>query len=292
MTQQMKSQYKTEIKTALPYCLYKIDGRFFDLVDMFQTKIRFTKIQTIPNRRTQSSSGIETIRDRWGIDYHSDVEIYTNKSFESDDRESEIWTLKIINDFTKKYRYLDRDAVHLVSLTAEDLFGFQVYSDGKGMISVALAGGITTADPLRTYEISTQLETYLKKKEEIPLWEELVLNAEQYLYQADYRHSVLESVIALEIVISNSVLKKCEEKGVSNNEAEKFIKDIGLTGNIKVTLKLLFGDEVLPPDDILEKCKGGITVRNNIVHKGKKIVTEMEATEILKNNKKLIQFLS
>jgi len=48
------SKKQTQIKTSLPYCLYKMDTRFFKLGDEYNSKIRFTKIEQL-NRRTQSS---------------------------------------------------------------------------------------------------------------------------------------------------------------------------------------------------------------------------------------------
>src|SRR3989338_6364162 len=123
---------KTQIKTSLPYCLYRVDNRFFKTGDKFNTKIRFVKVETTPNRRTQSSQNIETIRDRWGIDAHSDVEIYTDKIFDNKDVDkAEKFTLKLANDFIKTYRYFSPEAVHLIPLTSEDLFGLTILSNGK-----------------------------------------------------------------------------------------------------------------------------------------------------------------
>lgn len=283
-----KSQ--TQIKTSLPYCLYRVDTRFFKLKDRNNSKIRFFKIETTPNRRTQSSQNIEVIRDRWGIDAHSDVEIYTDKTFIKTE-DAEIFALKLINDFIRRYRYYDKDAIHLVPLTKEDLFGFNVLTNGHGVMSVSFAGGMTVVNPLRNHEISSKIEESILKKKEIPLWQELLLNAEQYLFKAEYRHSVLESIIALELITSEFIRVKCHEKGVSSKDADKYIKDVGLTGNIEVTIKLLLNNATLPDKETFQKCKGSITTRNAIVHKGRKDVSVTEAKDALKYGKILIDFL-
>lgn len=281
---------QTEIKTSLPYCLYGIDDRFFELKDNFNTKIKFIKTETKPNRRTSASFNIESIRDRWGVDAHSEVYIYTDKDFDSSDK-AEIFTLEIINSFIKRYRYFDSEAVHLITLINEDLFGFSLINkDKKGSISIALGGGIKTSNPLINYQISNAVENSIAGKEEIPLWDDLLLNAEQYLYQAEYRHSVLESVIALELVVSKVIYKFCNKKGIGESEANEYIKNIGLTGTIKITLKLLINEE-LPEEKVFEKCKGGITTRNNIVHKGYNNINKEQAEETIKYNKILISFL-
>lgn len=280
---------QTQIKTSLPYCLYRIDTRFFKVDDGFNSKIRFLKVETTPNRRTQFSQNIEVIRDRWGIDAHSDVEIYTSKIF-SKTEEAETFALKLINDFIRRYRYYDKNAIHLVTLMKEDLFEFNTLTNGKGVMSVSFAGGMTIVNPLHNYEISTKVEQSIVSKEEIPLWEELLLNAEQYLYQAEYRHSILESITALELVTSDFIRTKCHQKGISKKDADSYIERAGLTGSIKVTIKLLLDKVKLPEEKVFQKCKASITTRNHIVHEGKG-ATMTEAQDSLKYGKILIEFL-
>ncbi|OGK27689.1 hypothetical protein A3B50_04170 [Candidatus Roizmanbacteria bacterium RIFCSPLOWO2_01_FULL_40_42] len=284
---------KTQIKTSLPYCLYRVDNRFFKTGDKFNTKIRFVKVETTPNRRTQSSQNIETIRDRWGIDAHSDVEIYTDKIFDNKDVDkAEKFTLKLANDFIKTYRYFSPEAVHLIPLTSEDLFGLTILSNGKGIANFTFAGGITVANPLLNHEVSNKIEQAIANKMKIQLWEELMLNANQYLYQTEYRHSVLESIIALELVVSDFIRKVCRKKNISSKAIESYIRDVGLTGNIDTTLRILLSGNQIPDAITLRKCKTSIKIRNAIVHKGKKDVNEKEARDSLEYSKKLIQFLT
>lgn len=286
----MVTNSRTIITTSLPYCLYRVDTRFFKLNDGFNSKIRFLKVETTPNRRAQSSQNMEVIRDRWGIDAHSDVEIYTNKTFDKPE-ESELFALNLINDFVKRYRHYDTDAIHLVSLAKEDLFGFNTLTDGKGIMSVSFAGGMTIVNPLRNYAISTKIEQSIVNNEEIPLWVELLRNADQYLYQAEYRHSLLESIIALELVVSNFIRTKCHQKGISKGDADEYVKNVGISGNIKVTLKLLLNSVILPKQEVFEHCKASITKRNHIVHNGE-AATVIEAKDSIKYGRILIDFIT
>lgn len=286
-SQQIKEFGK--INTSLPYCLFKLDSRFFKFNDEYNTKIRFVKIKTVPNRRTSDSKNIDTIRDRWGVDAHSDVQILTEKKFDDSEKVKE-FALKIINKFIKIYTYYDKSSVHLVDLNSEDLFGFNYLYNGKGSFEINLAGGITITDPLLNFRISNDIEVALKNNFDLPFWEELLVNSEQYIYQTNFRHSILESVIALELVVSDFIKEKCKEKNIPDKDAGDFIKDAGLTGNIKTTLKLLINND-LPEDDLFEKCKAGITIRNSIVHKGRREITRNEAVDTLAANKKLINFL-
>lgn len=279
-----------QVKTSLPYCLFKTDSRFFKLNDEYKTKIRFVKIKTVPNRRTSDSKNIDTIRDRWGIDAHSEVLILTEKVFD-DSQKAKEFALKIINTFLKLYRYYDKASVHLVDLNLEDLFGFSYWYEKRGTFEVSLAGGITPTNPLLNFQISNEIDNALSNNFVLPFWEELLMNSEQYIYQINFRHSILESVIALELVVSAFIARKCKEKSISDNDAKEFIKKVGIDGNIKTTVKLLINDE-LPSDVIFESCKAGINIRNKIVHRGKKDVNINEAEETLNANRKLIYFLN
>lgn len=284
-----KNNELSQIKTALPYCLFKIDSRFFKLNDEYNTRIRFKKVKTTPNRRASESINIDTIRDRWGIDAYSDVFILTEKIF-SDTEKAIKFTLNKLNYLIRTYRFYDKTAVHLVDLNPEDLFGFDYIYKGKGVCRMNLAGGIAQSDFLLNYQISNEIEKSLLDKFELPFWEELLMDSEQYIFQTNYRHSVLESVIALEYVVSKFIKKKCSEKDISKNDAQEFITKIGIAGNIKTTVKLLIDDK-LPDDKVFKKCKSGITTRNNIVHNGKKDISLNEAQEVYKFSKKLIEFL-
>ena len=279
-----------QIKTSLPYCLFKIDSRFFKLNDEHKTKIRFVKVKTVPNRRASFLKNFDTIRDRWGIDAYSEVLVLTKQKFDNS-QEAKVFALKLINNFLKIYRYYDKTAVHLVDLNPEDLFGFNYLYKGKEVFEINFAGGITPTNSLLNFRVSSKIENALSNKFVLPFWEELLMNSEQYIYQVNFRHSILESVTALELVISDFIKKKCKEKNILLVDAKDYIKNISLMGNVKVTVRLLIADD-LPEDEVFEKCKAGITIRNKIVHDGVKEVNKNEAKDTLKANQKLIIFLS
>lgn len=289
--QPKKPLVKTQIKTSLPYCLYRLDTRFFKMEDKFNSKIRFIKVETTPNRRTQFSQNTEVIRDRWGIDAHSEVEILTDKKFVNSDRAKD-FALNLINDFIGRYRFYDRGAVHLVPLGKEDLFELNLSLNGRSKVAVSFAGGMTIVNPLLNQEISSKIEQSLANKVEIPLWEEHILNAKQYLYQKEFRHAIIESVIALEWVLSEFIKEEFTKKGVPSQETGKYIYNLGLTGNIEITLRLLLNGIKNPDQKIFHECRTSIKLRNKIVHEGLKDITEQQAQNSLEYIKQLINFLN
>ncbi len=291
MSEHVNSDKKINtIRTAIPYCFYRIDQRFFKLDDTNQTEIQFSKVETVPNRRTGNAHNIEFIRDRWGVDAHSKIIIKTYKSFD-DIEDAKSFTLKLINNFIKIYRKFDPEAVHLISLINEDLDIFDLSSNGKGMVSLTFGGGISSVSPDLIQNISNKVEDFICSKQNIPLWEDLILNAEQYIYQNDFRHSLLESVIALELEASSFIRKIGISKNIDESLLNNFIKDVGITGNLRVTLKLLLDTESLPSEEVFSKCKAGISLRNKVVHEGKKDITSIEAIDTLTNIKLMISFL-
>jgi len=254
------------IKASLPFCLYKIDERYFQIDP--QTRICFSKEKVEPSRRTGSSKNIEFLNDRWGIDGYSRVVIETEKNIK-DIKEAKAFSLKIINKFISLYRYLDNDSVHLVNLIESDLMDFYMEKNGKGSFEISLGGGITPLNPKRINEVSNMVEKALAEGYEIPLWRELILNAERYCYIGDFRVAILESITALELVVSKFISGALEAAGVQKKEIKEFIKEIGISKGLNVVVQLLIGKDMIP-NNILEKCRSAITKRNKIVHEGRK----------------------
>lgn len=279
----------TNIKTTLPFCLYSIDERVFILKDDLKTEVKFKKFKKEPSIRTAHSQNTEFVNDRWGIDACSKIEVKTEKKF-TDAEEAKKFALKIINRFIRLYRFFDKEAVHLTTLSLDDLFNFDYLQDKEDVVVLSFGGGIRPINQIKYKEISDVIENALKENYKAPFWQELLLNSEYYIFIGDYRMAVLETVIALELVLSEFIRRKGREKNIPEKDIDEFIKNVGLTGNIKTTIKLLI--DSLPEEKVLTACTSGITIRNSIVHKGREEVNFGEAKESLEAVKKIIEFLS
>ena len=267
---------KIIIKANLPFCLYKLDERYFQIDS--QTRIRFFKEKIEPSRRTSSSKNIEFLNDRWGWDGFSKVEIETDKEIDlegSTSEKAQKFAIKIINEFINLYRYFDENAVHFVKLIESDLLEFSVEKDGRGMFAMPLR--MTVLDPKKISAVSNNLVKALSDGYKIPLWRELILNAEHYCYIGDFRMAILESVTALELVISKFISGELSAAGVQEKEIKEFIKETGIAKELNVVIRFLMGRSGMP-DELLEKCKGTITKRNKIVHEGRK-ETDYQSTK-------------
>ena len=267
---------KIIVKANLPFCFYRLDERYFQIDS--QTRIRFLKEKIEPSRRTSSSKNIEFLNDRWGWDGFSKIEIETEKEIDLENSASEKaqkFAIKIINEFINLYRYFDENAVHFVKLIELDLLEFSVEKNGRGMFAMPLH--MTVLDPKKISAVSNSIEKALSDNYKIPLWRELILNAEHYCYIGDFRMAILESVTALELVISKFISGELLAAGVKEKEVKEFIKEVGVAKGLNVLVQLLVGRSGIPYD-LLEKCKGTITKRNKIVHEGRK-ETDCQSTK-------------
>src|SRR6266404_7815755 len=95
-------------------------------------------------------------------------------------------------------------------------------------------------------------------------------DAKREVYYNNYIHALLNAVVALEIKVSEIIRTISAKRKIEKESVDQFIKDVGITGNIKTTLKLLTPETIkLPSDDVFEHCKGAITIRNKIMHVGR-----------------------
>ena len=204
--------------------------------------------------------------------------------------EARSFTLRIINEFISLYRYFDNDAVHLVNLIESDLMDFSVEKDSRASFAIVLGGGITPLNPQKIARVSSMLENAVRDGYEIPLWRELILNAEHYCYIGDFRMAILESVTALELVISKFISGELSAAGVQEKEIKGFIKETGVAKGLNVVVRLLVGKSGIS-DDLLKKCKGTITKRNKIVHEGRKETNYQNTKDSIIATYQLIQLL-
>lgn len=80
-------------------------------------------------------------------------------------------------------------------------------------------------------------------------------------------------------------------KGIDAGSVSNFIHDVGLTGNIKTTLRLIAKEGTeLPADSVFASCKGAITVRNAIMHEGRRTVGVSEVGGWIPDIERMIEF--
>lgn len=297
----MTDQYAI-ITVTLPVCLH-LDDREFSIPYQKDSYIIITSNDFFSNEFTYlgAAQNAEVSSDSFS---HFRFSRITMKIpvFDS----APVDPIKILKDNQKvffKHLNLFIDAVRY-SLGRDGLRNYYDYSDFieganaasskpdkiRMLISVSFPGdGICGSKPLRTNEEHKKLQQILEKSIDLP--DMFLLDAKRDLYYKSYIYALLNAVIALEIIVADTIRVIAKSKNINEEEINSFIRDVGLTGNIKSTLKLLTTDQTtLPEDVVFVKCKTSITLRNKIMHRGLRDIPESEIPSYIANIEKMIAF--
>jgi hypothetical protein len=154
-------------------------------------------------------------------------------------------------------------------------------SYGGGALSIAL--------PNRSDAEHERIEGLLQA--DVPLPELLITDAKRELYYRNEVHAVLNSVIALELSLSDAIRAVGLSKGIDKASLEAMLKDVGLTGNLKSTLKLVAPNTVaVPVETVFQSCKSAITFRNNIMHDGCRKIIGVHLPKVIDDVETMVRF--
>ena len=262
--------------------------------------MKFTKEIIEPSRTTAKSQGIDFMHDRWGINTYSRVRIETERVFQ--DRgafhdEAKDFMLALVNSFIKIYRSKDSKEIHLHPLISQDLIDFSLHpANQSGFASIELTfggGGITGIDPQLINRVSTEVQEHItQNKLDLPLCDDLLINAEHHIFTCDFNLSILECITALEISVNAFLWRKGREQNLTSKQIRNELIGAGrLKANVGILLPLLADLSPLPADT-LAACIEGIRLRNKIAHEGKMDIKIEEAQAALTAIRRLIPVLA
>lgn len=183
--------------------------------------------------------------------------------------------LKYFNRFLELYRFYSRE-YHIEPIKDADIISFQcdymikgrTVSGYKYVVDTG-SGGIKSGSAfLLSDDIHKQLRGFLMQGNPIEIEELLLCNSKNHLLTQEYPIAIIEAVSALETTLSEFIRTECEIASIGDEKVEKFIHDVGVSGQVKVVLKLLTKGKPQLDDTVFSECEGAITLRNNVVHKG------------------------
>ena len=194
------------------------------------------------------------------------------------------------NRIFRAYRLITKQTFNggtVTQLAKQDFFRFVLYGemDEKGNL-IGKPHTVSYIHKLEIGSIRGEQFSEIRQLAESPnlilerSFEEVLLQAESFFDQENFRMAVVEAVIALEIVVSSIVSKVATEKGISEGDTQSFLEKIGLTDTLKMVLKLVI-PESLPSEEAISGCKGAITIRNSIIHRERLVVSQREAQDAL-----------
>jgi len=183
--------------------------------------------------------------------------------------------IKLLNIFLEAYRFYSKE-YHIEPIKNADIVSFECdymsrgkhYSGYKYIIDTGSGGVKSGSAFILPNDIHDELRDFLKQDRPIEIHELLLCSSKNHLLTEEYPLVLIEAVSSLEIVISNFIRKESKSAGISLKAVKKFIHDVGVSGEVKVVLKLLTRGKAQLDDDIYKDCEGAITLRNKVIHAG------------------------
>jgi hypothetical protein len=228
------------------------------------------------------------------------AEFTSEKSRRPPHKKAKIKAIEIINKFLDAYRFFFRD-YFIEHIRYDDIISFEIeykLSDGtkaswQEAFDISYDGSVKTGSLVADEESVKKFRTFLSKPEERMILRDYLLSSSaNRISTEEYHLSILEAVIALEISLSDYIMKKMANLQLPKDKNKAFLMYIGAYGNLKVILRLLTKDEPQLSDTIYKECEEAITKRNKIMHEAKTSATYGEAKKILWNTKKMIEYIS
>lgn len=209
--------------------------------------------------------------------------------------------LRFLNRFIEVVRYVTEE--YWVEPTRyPDILSFKVfYWDGKKrhpagihLISTGVGGvAMGTGHPFQIKDEKMQeLKDILRNESKLDAGKIFLLNSKDACLQEDFRLAILEAVTALEMVLYRFISKRGEQLGISRDDLENHIINVGLTGNISVVLRMLAEGLEQPATETLRMCKGTIKIRNKILHEGLRDVSSTNTEKRIIAVEKMIEYLN
>lgn len=192
--------------------------------------------------------------------------------------------INFFNRFLEAYRFYSHE-YHIEPIKNADIVSFECSYMRRGKTYTGIryvidtgSGGIRSGDAfLLDDQVHKELRDFLKSGKQIEIQERLLCNSKNHLATEEHPLALIEAVSALDIVLSAFIRKEGNNAGIGKKAVERFIRDVGVSGQVKVVLKLLTKAEKQLPDEIYSDCEGAITLRNKVVHEG---LLKLDPTDI------------
>lgn len=209
--------------------------------------------------------------------------------------------LRFLNRFIETVRYVTQE-YWVEPARYQDLLTYEVfYWDGKTrytaqlmLLDTGVGGiGIGTGNPFQiSGEKLGELNDILSNELPLKTSRIFLLNSKDACLQEDFRLAIVEAVTALEIALYRFIRIRGEKLKIPKEDLDNSIKNVGLTGNIIVILRMLTENLEQIDEAIVEECRLGIRVRNKILHEGLREVPSTETENRIVTIEKMVDYLN
>jgi hypothetical protein len=162
----------------------------------------------------------------------------------------------------------------------------KLVTTGTGSLTIT-QGKIRYLSEDQTRKLAQPLSTEAK----FDLSGSFLMDSKTSLLAEDYYLATVLAVVGLEIALSQFMRARAQKAGVNDLDLEEMIKNVGLKGGLGVISIFLRPDEPKPDGNIVSDCRGAITVRNDIIHRGLRTVPRNETHRRIVAIEKVISYL-
>lgn len=295
---------KKFITFKLPY--YAIsEGDYWVLKNGKHSLVRIKRIQKKSKEdfttltgfkfETSGSGSFEIKGDRFGLTDYSEITIFHDfKEIESIKQ----FALELHNRIVRIYRCVSRKYwIQLVP--RRDIYSITSGIVKNGKFQLGRSGLFTEKGPQEKFvyyegeEIDKNIKKILLTEEEPPLYVELLLNAREFAAKEDFRLAIVEGCIALESFLYTFLEQKLKKKRFTKEAIKQLLGGKKVSYLLKKTFKLAFSKTFDQIDQRLwlkwaDSRNGVMKLRNDVVHRGKRDISESEGLNALETIEKII----
>lgn len=315
MTISLSSNTKTIFEFDLPYAIPVPDGLYQIKIGSRTGTLSIKRVQRQNVAGFSGTGNIQLRFDKYGKSSYSKIQLTLPwiVNFQEQGRtpillekvpprlKAKETVIRVLNRFIETVRYVTKE-YWVEPARYQDILAYEAfYLDGKKkhparltLIDTGIGGiGIGTGHPFQmNKDAIEQLTDLLKNDGALDASRIFILDSKDACLQEDYRLATIEAVTALEIVLYKFIRKQGGKLGIAKGTLRNFIKETGLTGNISVVLKMLTQGLEQIDDEIINRCKGAITIRNKILHEGLRDVYSTDTEKRIIEIEKMLDYLS
>lgn len=203
--------------------------------------------------------------------------------------------VKAINRIFSVCRGIKGD--HYIRISEQDIFSYDIFYFGLDGVqidesvhvpfgsSVLSMGGASNPTNQELIEIEKILATNVQ----LPVFQELLLDAWDYNFYGNYRAAAIEANTAFEVFIDDFIWNGYLQKGKTEKEIEKIL-EAGFMNLLCHHIKKLTGHDFTSTQEFNIWKTDAYKIRNDTIHKGKK-VSENESSKAITTVADTIKFI-
>lgn len=202
------------------------------------------------------------------------------------DREFER-AVKAINILIDVYR-IETQEHWITNITEDEIFIYKSVSEDNGQMAYSMKGFTQKKEDHNAETISGIKKKLLNRDVESPYFM-LIMDAMKALDDGKYYLAVIYAITALESIVKTYIIIYSKRRTFSDRVIDNLLS-LGLQFQLSTILKIFVVSKKFE-DNLIDKAREGIRIRNKIIHQSDFNVNKEKAKEIIQNIKEIVAIL-